>query len=109
MALVKAFTDAAGNDNPNAYFVAVQINFCTVQGVESAYVTFYGYRDKAAHDAGLQPLPGAVKTFRLGAAEFLAIAAGAPEGATLWDALANAIEGYALTAPDGYFQGASRA
>jgi hypothetical protein len=94
MALQQDFVDACGVAHPSAHWRAVNINIDAAGG--SIGLVFNAFASLAAFGSGKAPLAGGVKSYSVSGAEFAGLAAAAPAGATLYDVLAHASEGYAL-------------
>lgn len=114
MALVMPYTDDAGNDCPASYWRLTSMSIGAAVG--RIDLTFLGWRDAGAWQSGLKPLAGAVKGYQIEGQEFLQVAMSPPIGGSLYDALANATEEFALNkhdtpgdaGPVSFFEGATQ-
>lgn len=115
MSFQLSYTDASGNTSASSYWRATQVNINALG--ETIYVGFTGWKDQAAHDAGLAPLSGASRGYSLTGSDFETVGMEPPVGSTLYDVIANAAETYALAAKDAkdsngnavsFFAGATR-
>ena len=98
MALQMDFTDDAGTAHTAAHWRVVQINISAAD--RNINLIFYAYRDLQAFGTGKAPLVGGSKQYSIIGDEFLEIAGAPPNGAIMYDALANATEDYAVGKKD---------
>lgn len=98
MALKMAFVSGDGGVHPDAHWRAVEVNIATA--ARKIRVVYYGYHDRAHFESGGRPISDAVHAYELTGDEFLAMAAAPPGGPTMYDAIAAACDGYALSHAD---------
>jgi hypothetical protein len=98
MAFLKDFVDPAGNMNTAAYWRADELTILSAKRLIG--LKFVAYKDANAFTSGLAPLAGSEKQYAVNGSAFLTIAFSPPNGASLYDVLANACENYALAKLD---------
>lgn len=98
MPITMNYEDTSGNIYTTSYWQVVQLN---VYALGSINLTFYGYKDQAAFQAGKQAIVGAVKSYQITGDSFGSVSKAAPQDtSSIFNSLALACEGYALNTKD---------